>query len=310
MATTRTRKTATATAAQKAAKAPASNTVLQDVQKLLQAKTLPASPEQPKAQAEGASVTPPEQDIQRYIDALSQANGFAKASIDLEMAVCLMVFAEQGGAGINEKKAVYKVYAGAGWKCETHAGPDYKTVSRRLNAAAALFDKMGGSKVIGELLAAIPPEAQIGALVQHLATNFELTSLNAVWAAAGRPVKNERDWTYTERVRGENAGGPGQDRAGQPLINPPTTTSTKAPSPEELRAAEQVAGQQIDASNATILKAGQLTLAIPHGTPYDDVVDMITELMAFAQNMKPQEHQEPAPAAKTTSRGRQKETTH
>lgn len=311
--------TKTTRGASKKGSAPVNPTVMQDVQKALAAGAAPAPANgetQKPTQGEGASATPPEHhiDLKKYVDALSQAAGFSKASIDLEMAVCLAIFAEYGEADLSSKKEVMKAYAGAGWKCETHAAPDYKTVNRRLNAAAALFDKMGGAEAINGIIAGLPDTAVLGALVQHLASNFELTSLNAVWAAAGKPVANPRDWNYTERQRGASTP---QQRAtqgegataGQPL--PPEASAGDKRTAEQLAATGQdTATKTLDASNATVLTAGSLTLAIPHGTPYEDVITLITELMAFAGSMKPQEPQATAqPAAKTSARSR-KETTH
>jgi hypothetical protein len=282
--------------------------VLQDIEK-----RMAAGQPKPQPTAEGASANPPAAphiNIQRYIDALSQAAGFSKASIDLEMAVCLSIFAEDGAADINAKKDVMAAYTGAGWKCETTTGSDYKTVNRRLNAAAALFDKMGGKAAIDEVTAGVPETAHISAIVNHLASEFELTSLNAVWAAAGRPVKNPRDWTYDERTRGENTpatprtAGEGASAAGPAQLPP-------APAPAAGTDTTTVQATRTDASNATVLEVGKLHLVIPHDTPYEDVVGLLTELMAFATKMQgaPEQQPEQQKTAPTTTR-RKSATTH
>lgn len=303
-AATTTKTTSTRKPATKQATGADVQAVLSDIQKRMGAAPAPA----PAASntAEGASATPPAAphiDIARYVAALAQAAGFSKASIDLEMAVCLSIFAESGEANLAAKKEVLAAYSGAGWKCDTHTGDDYKTVSRRLNAAAALFDKMGGKKAIDEVTAGVPVEAHIGAIVNHLAATFELNSLNAVWAAAGRPVKNIRDWNWAERKHGvapeaPKPAGEGAMAAGSPQLPP-------APAP----AAGAEAATSKQASNATVLEVGKLHLVIPFDTPYEDVVGMLTELMAFASKMEgaPQQPQEPATTPARKGRGA---TTH
>lgn len=298
-AATTTKTTSTRKPATKQATGADVQAVLSDIQKRMGAAT--PAPAPAASNGEGASATPPAAphiDIARYVAALSQAAGFSKASIDLEMAVCLSIFAESGEANLAAKKEVLAAYSGAGWKCDTHTGDDYKTVSRRLNAAAALFDKMGGKKAIDEVTAGVPVEAHIGAIVNHLAETFELNSLNAVWAAAGRPVKNIRDWNWAERKHGEAAtpkpAGEGATAAGAPQL-------PAAPAPAA--GAEPATSKQ--ASNATVLEVGKLHLVIPFDTPYEDVVGLLTELMAFASKMQgaPQQEQ-PAQPETPTRKGR------
>lgn len=296
-------KTITATkTARKTAGAPsaAAKSVMKEADKHAAAKGSAAQQGSTPATQEGASATPPQAphiDLKRYIDALAQAQGFSKASVDLEVAVCLSIFAEAGDANITSKREVMKAYVGAGWKCAAHTEADYKTVSRRLNASAALFERMGGKKAIDEVTAGVPEDAHIGALVNHLATKYELTSLNAVWAAAGRPVKNVRDWTYDERTRGENT--------------PPSRPRTPA-SQGEGASAEPPAGV-LDTTNATVLTHGMLQLVIPNDCPEQDLMDMLAELMSFVHERNTGAGAQAAPVTKTEAKPASKRasrTTH
>ena len=67
-----------------------------------------------------------------------------------------------------------------------------------------------------------------------------------------------------------------------------------------------------ETANATVLTAGMLTLVIPNNCPYDDVVSMVAELMAFAENMQgaagQQQPVEATPAPAPTKRASR--TTH
>ena len=43
------------------------------------------------------------------------------------------------------------VYSSAGWQCTRFADPDYKTVNRRINATASLYEKVPVAKWVGTL---------------------------------------------------------------------------------------------------------------------------------------------------------------
>jgi hypothetical protein len=153
--------------------------------------------------------------LQTYVDALEKSTGFSRASVNLEMAVCLSVYAAYGEASLMAKHEVRIIYQSAGYACATHSDADYKTVVRRYGAAAALFEAMGGKAALDEITGSTTEAEHIQAIVNHLSTNFQLNSLNAVWAAAGRPILNTRDSNYSEGEEGADTDGT-QRRQRQP----------------------------------------------------------------------------------------------
>jgi hypothetical protein len=319
--------------------------------------------------------------MQTYVDALEKAMGFTKASITLEMAVCMSVYASYGEASLAAKKEVMLVYQNAGYATATHKDADYKTVSRRLNAAAALFDKIGVEQ-IQDITEGTKEEEHIQAIVNFLSTEFDLKSLNAVWAAAGRPIVATYDSDYDELparpkrgARGSGVrvatslstsertasgavppgtpGTGGVDEQGRPLtkegtvdqrIKPeggeslatqvakgeiskeeadkiagkqPEEKPEEQPSEADKRMMERVGGaveagreerkaeepvkhnrRKTDAPDVTVIEVGMIHVAIPHNAPYEDIIGVITELMAIASTMEQAGLAEKKPAKK------------
>jgi hypothetical protein len=74
-----------------------------------------------------------------------------KAAIQLELAVGLAVFHLYKGTNKDARKMLAQAYSLAGWQCQKFADPDYKTVNRRINATASLYEKVPVAKWIGRL---------------------------------------------------------------------------------------------------------------------------------------------------------------
>lgn len=83
--------------------------------------------------------------------ALSCAASNHKAAIQLELAVSLAVFHMNGGTSRDARSVLNGVYSSSGWQCAHFTDPDYKTVNRRINAAASLYEKVPVGKWVGNL---------------------------------------------------------------------------------------------------------------------------------------------------------------
>lgn len=79
------------------------------------------------------------------VAALNRRNAFR-----VELAVSLGVFLVNGGTGRDARKLLNAVYAGAGYECHTSSGFDYKTINRRINVAAELFERLPVAKWVGK----------------------------------------------------------------------------------------------------------------------------------------------------------------
>lgn len=120
------------------------------------------------------------------VSSIMQAAGSFKAAIDLEVAVCLTVFAQYRNSSLPAKKELYAVYREAGYKCEVGGeGEDYKTVNRRVNYAASFFDSLPEGTVDTIMGEETRDAAALMNVVSHLASKYSFRSMNDVLTAAG-----------------------------------------------------------------------------------------------------------------------------
>ena len=84
-------------------------------------------------------------------EALAHAALNRKAALQVELAVGLAVFAMHGDTSKEARAMLNDAYAAAGYFCRHINEPDYKTINRRINATASLYEKLPISKWIGRL---------------------------------------------------------------------------------------------------------------------------------------------------------------
>ncbi len=89
--------------------------------------------------------------IETCADALNQAAMNRKAAMQIELAVGLAVFHLHGSTGKEGRVMLVNAYAAAGYRCQHINEMDYKTINRRVNATAALFEALPVSKWVGKL---------------------------------------------------------------------------------------------------------------------------------------------------------------
>lgn len=81
--------------------------------------------------------------------ALIQSTGFksSRLGLQIEIAVGILTYAQETTSSTG-KAFLKSVYHGAGYDCMQKFGRDYKTVNRRLNRIAKLFDFLGLDEII------------------------------------------------------------------------------------------------------------------------------------------------------------------
>lgn len=89
--------------------------------------------------------------IETCIDALTIAVMNRRGAIQIELAVGLAVFHSHGGTNRDARRLLAEVYASTGYQCLTITDPDYKTINRRINATAELYEKLPVDKWVGKL---------------------------------------------------------------------------------------------------------------------------------------------------------------
>lgn len=241
-----------------------------------------SNPQYSQAVAVASPKVQAELDVGVYAETLTRADALAKASIALEMSVCIVIYALSGGATLASKKDVRRAYMAAGYKCEDANGPDYKTVNRRLNAAAALYDQMGSTAKIIEIIGGYTGIAALMSINEHLNLAYNLTTLNSVLTAAGKPVVS----VYNSYFK-ETEGGTRRKLAAPTGKNSEevTTYEAKAADARDAAAQDSYEHRVGNQEGAIVLQAGQLQLVVPKDVEYHDVLDMLIELKAVASRL-------------------------
>lgn len=81
--------------------------------------------------------------IRTCVNALHGAALSRKTVLQIELAVGFGVFFVEDGTSKIARQALCEAYASAGYQCLHHEDADYKTVNRRINATADLFNTIG-----------------------------------------------------------------------------------------------------------------------------------------------------------------------
>lgn len=133
-----------------------------------------------------------------------------RKALKMELAVCLSIFAGAGKVDAQVKEVVMGVYQKAGYKWETSGDAHYKTANRRMNASAALYEKLGQEELqkwIGEA----QEEKLIHAVVAGL-EQYEFSSMDEVLYFVGKDSNVGRKEKEQEQKGGEAAGAGGQEK--------------------------------------------------------------------------------------------------
>lgn len=131
------------------------------------------------------------------LGALRKAFGFGRKALHLEIATSLAKFAEDGSLIPNKatRSQIIRLYAQAGYDVQSSKGDDYKTVWRRMDAAAELYQTITRPKIYEAMQGKTDAEA-LAALTEYLAKTYNFTGINSVFAAAQKPVKQTNTPEY------------------------------------------------------------------------------------------------------------------
>jgi hypothetical protein len=121
------------------------------------------------------------------VHTISDAAKSFKSAINLEVAVCLAVFAQHRGVSLAAKKELYSVYKEAGYECEVGGtGRDYKTVNRRLNYAGVFYGSLKGKVAVEDMMGdENRDQVALLSVINYLEKEYNFRSMNDVVAAAG-----------------------------------------------------------------------------------------------------------------------------
>lgn len=183
-----------------------------------------------------------------------------KAAIQLELAVGLAVFHMYKGTNKDARKMLVQAYALAGWQCQKFADPDYKTVNRRINATASLYEKVPVAKWIGHL-----KEMDIIQAICAGLEPYQLYTMQDVLRYASPHRVNERKVTVA----------PAHD-----VLSGPTEASRTGQERvmQQFRRASDHVGE-----GAKSLATAHISIIIPKDASRDEMVELAYQLLALAK---------------------------
>jgi hypothetical protein len=196
--------------------------------------TQPEGEKQPESTAELRSKDEEAKDNKKLLNpqisdgallgALRKAFGFGRKALHLEIATSLAKFAEDGSMIPNKatRSQIIRLYAQAGYDVQSSKGDDYKTVWRRMDAAAELYQTITRPKIYEAMQGKTDAEA-LAALTEYLAKTYNFTGINSVFAAAQKPVKQ----TNTPEYRASKAAEADATKS-QPPMQPDTAQQPEA----------------------------------------------------------------------------------
>jgi hypothetical protein len=177
-----------------------------------------------------------------------------KQAIQLELAVGLAVFQLHGNSGKDARTMLMGAYSAAGYRCTHINEMDYKTINRRVNATAALFEKLPVAAWVGKLNDADA--------IKSICIGLEPYELFTISDVQGycNPAKRR-----APRARVE----------ARPHVDILAGPSGHEKVIEQFRRAADTPVRTVSTEH--------LTLAIPSGTPREEIIDMASQLLALAK---------------------------
>lgn len=235
----------------------------------------------------------------QLVNALTNAEGFHRDALLIELAVGLSLFAtmtDGSKVDLPMKKALRHIYEKAGYNCRTPEGEDYKTVARRVGVTASLFTHIGGHETIRDWVEDAPATKHVQRIQEALAPK-KFSYISDVLAYVGKPVVVKRPRLPKTPDNTADTGN-AQDKA--PAV--------------QLTEAEQLMALQLDAQMlerklaeksgipaGRMFSKGPLQVAVPFNATYDDVMNLALELMAFAKTQMPLPTEKPVAPAPVVS---------
>lgn len=133
------------------------------------------------------TLTNPTLSAMTCVDLMTQAMQSRREALRTEISVALGVFFEAGRTSLEAKDILYQVYCRVGYDCIPSDRPDYKTINRRVNNAAMLFDKVG-YEVIKKWVGKATEYDLIGKLREHV-VGLNINSMDELLVFCGKPSR-------------------------------------------------------------------------------------------------------------------------
>lgn len=132
------------------------------------------------------------------IKAVSQSLVMGRKALHTELAVCLAIFHSAGSTSSHAKALVTDVYSKAGYDCLNTASRHYKTVNRRVNAAAALYEQITPT-ALAEMVGNATEQRMLTAISKGLDT-YQFSCMDDVLEFCGRDNNRTRAETSSKEA--------------------------------------------------------------------------------------------------------------
>ena len=90
-----------------------------------------------------STMTRPTLSAQTCVEMIQHSDLTRRDALRVEIAVGLGLFYQSGRVTKDSKDMLTQVYAESGYDCLLTDGKDYKTINRRVNNSAILFERLG-----------------------------------------------------------------------------------------------------------------------------------------------------------------------
>lgn len=245
------------------------------------------------------------------LNGLTESHTQRVSALHIELAVCFLYFASQKVAGDvskDIKKQLYPLYNQAGYECLNTTDPQYKTVARRIGAAADLYKFVGGEETVSSWVEDVRPRLQVGEVVNHL-EEFNLTGVSSIAELVGKEQRKGRGKAKAEdssdggsqqaSQKQEAAGAPQQgdaeagsnkqqaqpsaaDRAAMSELSQPSAKASVQGAQQEQR--NRRANDNLPADRVFV--RGHMKVIVPFEATADEVEAAATFLNMVAQRLK------------------------
>lgn len=124
------------------------------------------------------------------VSAINEAALNRRLAVQIELAVGMAIFAQQKGATSKAKAILSAIYAEAGYQCEPSTAPHYKSVQKRIQAAADLYLKFGQAAIEHTMMHTTGRKSIIA--LQEAVDSVGITAIDQVRGYVGK-VRKPRD---------------------------------------------------------------------------------------------------------------------
>lgn len=206
--------------------------------------------------------------ISTCVTALNGAALSRKAAFQIELAVGLAVFLVEGDANKNAKSQLCEAYAAAGYQCLTTDDVDYKTVNRRINVTADLFNVVT-VRTVKKWVGKSNENEMLDAIVKGLQP-YELQNVSDVQRYC-EPPKPRHVFTA--------------------IKSPVTTIKPNAeilqgPAATGVKPANDMLRRATDEKDATQLKTEHISVVVPKSADREELVKLARLLLDMADEMR------------------------